>query len=144
MPTQTAVPAGASAPMPATSAPSLPEHSSSTSTSTSSACSPTCTVPVAPVLAATSSRWASTSLTTTSSAPKARAHCAARLPIGPAPLTSTREPGPTAPLRQAHTPTDSGSISAPCSSDSASGSAWAKASWMTTRLANAPSTGGVP
>jgi L-iditol 2-dehydrogenase len=40
-------------------------------------------------------------------------------------------------------PTDSGSISAPSSSLSASGSANAKSSWIGTNSANAPSTGGV-
>ena len=53
-------------------------------------------------------------------------------PIGPAPVTSTRSPALTPALRQAQMPTDSGSISAPPSSDSESGSANAKSSWIVT------------
>ena len=46
-------------------------------------------------------------------------------------------------LRHAQMPTDSGSMSAPASSDMPSGSAKAKSSWIVTKSANAPSTGGV-
>ena len=45
------------------------------------------------------------------------------MPIGPAPVTSTRSPALTPALRHAQMPTESGSISAPSSSDSESGSA---------------------
>ena len=79
----------------------------------------------------------------TSVAPNARAHCIASRPIGPAPVTSTRSPALTPAFWHAHTPTDSGSISAPSSSLSSSGSANAKSSWIGTNSANAPSTGGV-
>jgi hypothetical protein len=40
-------------------------------------------------------------------------------------------------------PTESGSMSAPSSLDSESGSANAKSSWIATKFANVPSTGGV-
>ena len=80
----------------------------------------------------------------TSVAPKARAACRQSSPTGPAPVTSTRVPGPTRALPQAHTPTDSGSISAAASSDRASGTGWANSSWTTTYSQKAPSIGGVP
>ena len=101
------------------------------------------TVRVAPVRRASSSRCGLTSETVTSVAPNARAHCIASWPIGPAPVTSTRSPALTPAFWHAHTPTDSGSISAPSSSLSSSGSANAKSSWIGTNSANAPSTGGV-
>ena len=64
-------------------------------------------------------------------------------PIGPAPVTSTRSPAVTPAFRHAQIPTDSGSISAPTSSDMPSGSANAKSSWIVTKSANAPSVGGL-
>ena len=79
----------------------------------------------------------------TSVAPNASAHCSASSPIGPAPVTSTRSPALTPAFWHAQTPTESGSISAPSSSESESGSANAKSSWIGTNSANAPSIGGV-
>ena len=76
-------------------------------------------------------------------APKASAVCTATSPIGPAPVTSTRDPAPTRPLRQAQMPTDSGSSSAAASSLIESGTGCAKAECTTTCSANAPSIGGV-
>jgi len=79
----------------------------------------------------------------TSVAPKASAAWTLTRPIGPAPVTSTREPGPTRPLRQAQMPTDRGSSSAAASSEMVSGTGWAKAACTTTYSAKAPSMGGV-
>ena len=76
-------------------------------------------------------------------APKASAVCTATNPIGPAPVTSTRDPGPTRPFVQAHTPTESGSSNAASSSLIESGTGCAKAWCTTTCSANAPSIGGV-
>ena len=76
------------------------------------------TIRVAPVRAASASRRSLTSETVTSVAPNASAHCIASCPIGPAPVTSTRSPALTPAFWHAHTPTESGSISAPSSSDS--------------------------
>ena len=52
--------------------------------------------------------------------------------IGPAPVTSTRSPAPTFAFWQAQTPTESGSMSAPASSETESGRANAKSSWIVT------------
>jgi hypothetical protein len=76
-------------------------------------------------------------------APKASADCTATSPIGPAPVTSTRDPAPTRPLRQAQIPTDSGSSRAAASSLIESGTGCANAACTTTCSANAPSIGGV-
>ncbi len=129
--------------MPATIAAGWPEHSISASTSPGSS-SPAFSTRVAPVRSATSSRWSLTSEIATSVAPNALATCMASSPIGPAPVTSTRSPAEMPALRHAQMPTDTGSISAPTSSDMSSGSAKAKSSWITTRSVNAPSIGGVP
>ena len=52
----------------------------------------------------------------TQPAPAALAVSAHSTPIGPAPVTSTREPMPVPALRFAHRPTESGSIRAAASS----------------------------
>ena len=82
-------------------------------------------------------------MTVTSAAPRARAAWAATRPTGPAPVTSTREPAVTPPLRHAHRPTESGSSSAAASSLSESGTGWANSSCEVTSSAKAPSYGGV-
>src|SRR5439155_21351163 len=69
-----------------------------------------------------SSRSRLMSAMTTVVAPAARAACMDRLPIGPAPVTSTRLPTPTPPFRHAQIPTERGSSNAPASSDNSSGS----------------------
>src|SRR3712207_7068895 len=80
--------------------------------------------------------------TTTSVAPKASAAWTLTSPIGPAPVTSTREPAPTRPLRQAQMPTDRGSSRAAASSPIVSGTGGANAWGTTTYPAKAPSIGG--
>ena len=121
--------------MPAFSEAGCPEHSISASASTplsSSGTSRTSMVLVAPVRSARLSRCGLTSVTVISVAPKACAHCAASNPIGPAPVTSTRSPALTFAFWHAQTPTESGSMSAPASSETESGSANAKSSWIVT------------
>ena len=54
------------------------------------------------------------------------------MPIGPAPAISTRDPPSTPALRTAAMPTDSGSHNAAASSDTLSGTGWAKAAPMVT------------
>ena len=83
------------------------------------------------------------SLTPTQAAPRARATSAQSSPTGPAPMTSTRSPGLIPALCAAQTATDSGSISAAASSDSSSGTGWARMESRTTYWANAPWIGGV-
>jgi len=68
-----------------------------------------------------SSLDSSTSVTTTASAPAARAATRQSSPIGPAPSTATRLPGPTPRGAPACTGVASGSISAASSNDSPSG-----------------------
>src|SRR6266536_3606748 len=65
------------------------------------------------------------------------------LPIGPAPVTSTRESGSTPDRRHAQIPTESGSSRPAASSLMLSGIAWTKPSGISTYSANAPSYGGV-
>ena len=98
---------------------------------------------MAPSSRASASRAGLTSDTITSVAPKASAACTLTSPIGPAPVTSTREPAVTRAFRHAQMPTDSGSSRAAASSPTPSGTGWAKASCTTTYSANAPSMGGV-
>ena len=98
----------------------------------SSGVSATLIVRVAPVRSASASRCGLTSATVISVAPNARAHCSARSPIGPAPVTSTRSPALTPAFWHAQTPTDKGSISAPASSETDSGRVNAKSSWIVT------------
>ena len=77
-------------------------------------------------------------------APKASAHWAARMPDRPGAGDQHAVARADADaLRHAQMPTESGSISAPSSSESESGSANAKSSWIGTNSANAPSIGGV-
>ena len=83
------------------------------------------------------------SVTVTCTAPNARATWPARSPIGPAPVTSTRSPAVTPALRQAQTPTETGSAMAACSASMPSGAGNAKSASRVTRRAIAPSIGGV-
>ena len=71
-------------------------------------------------------------MTTTSEAPKERAASDASAPIGPAPVTSTRAPGPMSALAHAHRPTEKGSSSAAAWSERSSGTANAKSAGATT------------
>jgi hypothetical protein len=124
MPTSTARPPGASDRIAWAVAAGCPEHSSSTSGGRSRSVTlevRASTTAVAPSSRARSSRAGLTSDTTTSVAPKASAVCTLTRPIGPAPVTSTREPAVTLPLRQAQMPTESGSSSAAASSLTVSG-----------------------
>src|SRR5438105_152318 len=111
MPTRTTRPARAMVETASQVARAFPEHSSSTSGSTPASAIEvwlTSTVPK-PSFSARRSRCGFTSVTVTASAPYARAVCAAISPIGPAPVTSTVQPGTTWVRRHAQTPTESGS-----------------------------------
>ncbi len=72
------------------------------------------------------------SLTTTSLAPYERAASETRAPIGPAPVTKTRDPGSIPAFVHAQMPTENGSRRAAAWSDSASGTRWAKSAGAVT------------
>ena len=140
------MPAGATARIASAVAPGWPEHSRSTSTASPDSLTgvaSTSRASVAPSSRASVSRCGFTSVTTTEAAPRASAACIATSPTGPAPVTSTRDPAWTPPLRQAQSPTDSGSSRAAASSVIRSGTGCANCSCTVTSSANAPSIGGV-
>jgi hypothetical protein len=144
MPTSTTVPAPRTAVMPAFTAGVAPEQSMKASTPRSATDSVTGSrLLVAPNRSAIARRSGTGSETMTSAAPNALAAWVAMTPIGPAPATSTREPGLIWALRLAQMPTESGSSSAATSSVTASGTGCANGAWIVTYSWRAPSMGGV-
>ena len=118
IPTSTAAPAGRTHRMPSRTAAGEPEQSMNASTSAAS-CSrldeDVSTTDVAPIVSRRALRAGTGSLTMTSVAPAARATRVTTAPIGPAPATATRAPTVISALRQAQSPTESGSQRAPAS-----------------------------
>ena len=93
----------------------------------------------APRRRASSSRSGTMSAMATAPAPSVRAACMARLPISPAPTTTTRSPGAIPLIRAACIATAAGSTIAPASNETSSGSRWRRRAGTTTYSAIAPS-----